>query len=743
MPLQAFRAGGLAAHRLGGEVQPEYEQVQKAAGTELDAAPAHSSAAKESDVKRLVPTALLAVTVSLLTASTPAHASPAAGTVAGVESAAQQLLSPTPYQGWNTYFGLGGNFSEESVKGVADALVSRGLARAGYDIVWLDGGWQDPEPRTAAGDLQADRTRFPNGLKPLVDYIHAKGLRAGIYTDAGPYIPGKCGLGSGGYYQRDADQFAGWEFDAVKVDFLCGIAANLDPKTVYTEFARALRNNASGRPIIFNLCNPVTSPDWGMYPEEQQSTYSWTYAPEIAQSWRTYTDVGFVGDIKFKDVLRNYDANARHPEVAGPGHYNDPDYLAPGLGMTDEEFRTQMTLWAAAAAPLVIGSDVRKLSQTSLDILTDPDMLAINQDAAGVQAVRVGPAGTTETWVKRLADGDRAVVLLNRGESPKVLTTTAASVGLSGARFTVENAWTDQITESAGTISAAVPAHGAALFRVGPAAGVPGVPHVTAGLPQVTRVGADPVPDGYVPMVAGGDEARVEVVVRNDGLRPVFAPKVGLATPAGWTVRPLSEALSELLPGRAATYAFAVALPPSAEPGAASLTATTSYEVLGHGRLRQTTVSAVVVAPAPPDGEVVLSHHRWVSATSGWMSPTVDLSVGGWSPISMLGQVYPTGIGVASPSTVRYYVGKECSRLTAVVGLDDAVRNVGPEGATATFQVIGDGQVLFDSGVLTRDDIRQVDVDLTGVRVLDLVVGDAGDGGYNDRADWAGLNATC
>ncbi|WP_238452917.1 NPCBM/NEW2 domain-containing protein [Micromonospora sp. ATA51] len=125
------------------------------------------------------------------------------------------------------------------------------------------------------------------------------------------------------------------------------------------------------------------------------------------------------------------------------------------------------------------------------------------------------------------------------------------------------------------------------------------------------------------------------------------------------------------------------------------------------------------------------------------MSPTVDLSVGGWSPISMLGQVYPIGIGVASPSTVRYYVGKECSRLTAVVGLDDAVRNVGPEGATATFQVIGDGQVLFDTGVLTRDDIRQVDVDLTGVRVLDLVVGDAGDGGYNDRANWAGLNATC
>jgi alpha-galactosidase len=694
-------------------------------------------------VKRHALPALLALAAGLLIAPASASASPAVDTVTGTGASPQQALSPTPYQGWNTYFGLGGDFSEESVRGVADALVSRGLAQAGYNIVWLDGGWQDPQPRTAAGDLQPDRTRFPNGLKPLVDYIHAKGLKAGIYTDAGPYIPGRCGLGSGGYYQRDADQFAAWKFDAVKVDFLCGIAANLDPKTVYTEFAQALQNNASHRPIIFNLCNPVTSPDWGNYPLEQQSTYSWSYAPAIAQSWRTYTDVGFVYDIKFKDVLRNYDANARHPEVAGPGHFNDPDYLGPELGMTDEEFRTQLTLWSAAAAPLVIGSDVRKLSQTSIDMLTDADVVAIDQDPAGVQAVRVGPAGATETWVKRLANGDRAVVLLNRGDSPKTLIATASSLGLSGSRFTLKNAWTNQVTESAGTISAAVAAHGAALFRIGRAGGVPGVPHLTAGLPQVTKVGAVATPDGTAPVLAGGDEARVEVAVRNDGTLPVLAPKVGLAAPAGWTVKPLSGSPAVLAGGSAATFAFAVTLPATATVGEAKLTATTSYDAIGHGRLTQTTVSAVVVAPVPPDGEVALSHHAWISATSGWMSPTIDLSVGGWSPLSVLGQVYPTGIGVASPSTVRYYLGSRCSRLTAMVGIDDAVRNVGPEGATATFQVIGDGRVLFDSGLLTRDDTRQIDVDLTNVRVLDLVVGDGGDGGYNDRANWIGLNASC
>ncbi|MFC9694169.1 NPCBM/NEW2 domain-containing protein [Kribbella sp. NPDC056951] len=667
-----------------------------------------------------------------------------ATTTAVAAQATAPVLSPTPYQGWNTYYGLGGDFTEDTIKSVADSLVSRGLAKAGYDIVWLDGGWQADQSRSAAGDLVANPAKFPNGLKPLVDYIHSKGLKAGIYTDAGPYIPGKCGLGSGGYYQRDADQFAAWGFDAVKVDYLCGIAADLDPKTVFTEFAQALRNNASHRPMIFNLCNPVTSPDWGNYPESQQSINSWSYAPGIAQSWRTYTDVGFQGDIKFKDVLRNYDANARHPEVVKPGAFSDPDYLAPELGMSDEEFRSQLTLWAVAAAPLVVGSDVRKLSATTISMLTDPDVLAINQDKAAVQAVRVGAAGTTETWVKRLADGSRAVVLLNRGDSARTLTTTAQAVGLSGARFTLKNAWTNKVTESAGTISAAVPAHGTALFRVSSAVGVPGASHVTAGIPQVTKVGTDVQPEGAAPVVAGGDELTVQVAVRNDGLLPVLKPAVTLAGGTGWTVKSLTTAPVLIAGGKQATFGFTVKLPANAAPGTASLTATTSYEAVGYGVQRLTTsLSPVVVAPVPPDGTVPLSHHQWITATSGWMSPTIDESVGGGNPIKLTGTTYSTGIGVASPSLVRYYLGKACTRLSGTVGIDDVVGNVGPDGGTSTFQVVGDGKVLFDSGVVDRFTPKPFDVDLTNVRVLDLVVGDAGDGGYNDRADWAAPTATC
>ncbi|MFI5731787.1 NPCBM/NEW2 domain-containing protein [Kribbella sp. NPDC051587] len=665
-------------------------------------------------------------------------------TAAVAAQATAPVLSPTPYMGWNTYYGLGGDFTADTIKSVADSLVSRGLAKAGYDVVWLDGGWQADQSRSAAGDLVANPAKFPDGLKPVVDYIHSKGLKAGIYTDAGPYIPGKCGLGSGGYYQRDADQFAAWGFDAVKVDYLCGIAANLDPKTVFTEFAQALRNNASHRPMIFNLCNPVTSPDWGNYPESQQSINSWTYAPGIAQSWRTYTDVGFQGDIKFKDVLRNYDANARHPEVVKPGAFSDPDYLAPELGMSDEEFRSQLTLWAVAAAPLVVGSDVRKLSATTVSMLTDPDVLAINQDKAAVQAVRVGAAGTTETWVKRLADGSRAVVLLNRGDSAKTLTTTAKAVGLNGARFTLKNAWTNKVTESAGTISAAVPAHGTALFRVSPSVGLPGVSHVTAGIPQVTKVGTDAQPEGAAPVVAGGDELTVQVNVRNDGLLPVLKPVATVAGGTGWTVKSLSKAPVLIAGGKQANFLFTVKLPANAAPGTASLTAATSYDAIGYGVQKQTTVlSPVIVAPVPPKGTVPLSHHDWITATSGWMTPTIDESVGGGNPIKLTGTTYPTGIGVASPSLVRYYLGKSCSRLTGTVGIDDVVGNVGPDGGTSTFQVVGDGKVLFDSGTVDRFTPKPFDVDLANVRVLDLVVGDAGDGGYNDRADWAAPTATC
>ena len=648
--------------------------------------------------------------------------------------------SPTPYQGWNTYYGLGGDFDADEVLDVADFLVSSGLADAGYDIVWLDGGWQADVPRGDDGRLRSDLERFPDGMAGLASAIHDRGLRAGIYTDAGPYLPGTCGLGSGGHYQTDADTFAEWGYDAVKVDFLCGITADLDPQEAFTQFAEALRNNSSGRSMIFNLCNPVTSPDWGDYPEEQQSTHSWSYASEIAESWRTYTDVGFVGQIQFKDVLRNFDANARHPEVAGPGHFSDPDYLGPELGMTAEEFRTQMTLWTIAAAPLVISSDPRTLNQESLDTLLDEDVLAIDQDPLGIQGTRVGAAGTTETWAKPLADGSVAVALLNRGDRPAEVSTTARDLGLRGRSFAVLDTWTDSRTQSAGTIRAAVPAHGAALLRVTPAR-PDGDPRLVATAPTFTAVGADDVAPTTDLLAAAGNQLTTEVTLHNDGSTPVRRPAVELAVPDGWTVSSVGAQPRSVRPGGSATVHFTVEVPPDTGTGTYDVAATTSS---ASGSAGTTPPSRVTIAPAAPDGAgVVLSHHPWVSATSGWMEPTVDQSVGGGSPLTVTGTVHPTGIGVATPSHVRYYLGGACGRLTGGVGIDDAVDDVGPEGGTATFTVVGDGETLWSSGTVTRGSEVSFDLDVTGVRDLALRVGDADDGGYNDRADWLSLTASC
>ncbi|WP_020014014.1 NPCBM/NEW2 domain-containing protein [Promicromonospora sukumoe] len=687
----------------------------------------------------LLTTALAATGLADTASAAPAAPAAPAARPAPSDAAPASGPSPTPYQGWNTYYGLGGDFTADEVLDVADFLVSSGLADAGYDIVWLDGGWQADVPRGDDGLLQGDAERFPDGMAALADEIHDRGLRAGIYTDAGPYIPGTCGLGSGGHYQTDADTFAEWGYDAVKVDFLCGITADLDPQEAFTAFAEALRDNSSGRPMIFNLCNPVTSPDWGDYPEEQQSTWSWTYAPDIAESWRTYTDVGFVGQIQFKDVLRNFDANARHPEVAGPGRFSDPDYLGPELGMTTEEFRTQMSLWTVAAAPLVISSDPRTLSQESMDILLDEDVLAIDQDPLGVQGTRVGAAGTTETWAKPLADGSVAVALLNRGDRAAEVATTARDLGLRGRSFEVLDTWTDARTQSSGTVRAAVPAHGAALLRVTPSR-AHGAPRLVAAPPAFTAVGADAVAPTTDLVAAAGDRLTTQVTLHNDGGTAVRAPRVALTLPEGWSARAAGPAPRVVRPGGSATVTFAVSVTPGAGTGGYDVAASVSS---GSGHLA-TPPSRVTIAPGAPSGsDVVLSRHPWVSATSGWLTPTVDQSVGGGSPLTVAGTVHETGLGVASPSRVRYYLGAACTSLAGSVGIDDAVGTVGPEGGTATFAVVGDGDVVWSSGTVERGTEVPFDLDVAGVRDLTLEVGDASDGGYNDRADWLSLNLTC
>jgi alpha-galactosidase len=267
--------------------------------------------------------------------------------------------------------------------------------RAGYRIVWLDYGWASGQ-RNRSGELIVNPSQWPNGLSWLTGWLHAHGLLAGIYTDAGASGCDHQGVGSLGHYQRDADAFAAWGFDAVKLDFCGAGQEGFAPEPLYDQFAQALRNNSSHRSMLLNVCNFwVPGQINGQRPSFVNSSYTNArWAPRVAQSWRTDTDIGATGNIEFQNVLRNLDHDAAHPKAAGPGHWNDPDYLGPQLGMTGAEAQAQMTMWAILAAPLILGSDPRKLSPAVIMMLKNPQVIAIDQDPLGVQGTFVLPVKT-------------------------------------------------------------------------------------------------------------------------------------------------------------------------------------------------------------------------------------------------------------------------------------------------------------------------------------------------------------
>jgi alpha-galactosidase len=380
------------------------------------------------------------------------------------------MLAATPYMGWNTYYGVGGAFDQQTIISVAESLIDRGLARAGYRIVWLDFGWASGA-RDSNGNLIVDPAQWPNGLPWLTGWLHAHGLLAGIYTDAGASGCDGQGVGSLGHYQQDADAFAAWGFDAVKVDF-CGTGqAGLTPQPLYTQFAEALRNNSSHRRMLFNVCNFwVPGQIDGQRPSFTNSSYANAlWARPIAQSWRTDKDIGVTGNIQFGDVLRNLDHDAAHPNEAGPGHWNDPDYLGPGLGMTRTEARTQLTMWAIVAAPLIIGSDPRVLSPATIEMLENRHVIAIDQDRLGAQGTAIRREGAGQVWAKPLAGGGRAVALLNRGDRALRIKTSVPAIRVArAARYRITNLWSGATFTTTDAISARVSPHAAVLYRVMP-----------------------------------------------------------------------------------------------------------------------------------------------------------------------------------------------------------------------------------------------------------------------------------
>ncbi len=309
-------------------------------------------------------------------------------------------LADTPQMGWSTWNKFQGNISEDIIKGIADALVETGLRDAGYTYINIDDCWHGK--RNADGFIQADEKKFPGGMKAVADYLHERGLKLGIYSDAGT---GTCaGMpGSLGHEYQDALQYARWGVDYLKYDW-CN-TTNINPQGAYQLISDALRE--AGRPIFLSMC------EWG-------NSHPWRWARDIGHSWRTtpdiwcdfdslrvfpgYTQFGVMQCIALNDSLRQY---------AGKGHWNDPDMLEVGNGMTVNEDRAHFTMWCMMASPLILGNDLRNMKQKTLDIITNKEMIAIDQDTLGVQGWHYCDRDGLQLWFKPLAGGDWAFTLLN------------------------------------------------------------------------------------------------------------------------------------------------------------------------------------------------------------------------------------------------------------------------------------------------------------------------------------------
>jgi alpha-galactosidase len=370
-------------------------------------------------------------------------------------------LAPAPPMGWNSWNKFGCDVSEELIRQTGDAMVKSGIKDAGYQYVVIDDCWQ--VARDKDGNIVADPQRFPSGIKALADYIHSLGLKFGIYSDAGSKTcAGR--PGSLGHEFQDARQYAAWNVDYLKYDW-CNTTTQ-DAPASYALMRQAL--DASGRPIVLSIC------EWGTHKP-------WLWGKDAGGNlWRTTGDITdrWQGRIKWPngDCCANgmvdiLDMQEDLYSFAGPGHWNDPDMLEVGNGgMTTTEYRSHFSLWSILAAPLIAGNDLHNMTSEIKEILTNKEVIAIDQDSLGRQGRRVWKEGDLEIWARPLVDGSRAVVLFNRGASEQPInvswTQLAYPAHLSAS---VRDLWQHKdLGKFTGQFSARVPSHAVVMVTVRP-----------------------------------------------------------------------------------------------------------------------------------------------------------------------------------------------------------------------------------------------------------------------------------
>jgi hypothetical protein len=504
-----------------------------------------------------------------------AHASPTATSGDG------RPLALTPPMGWNDWAHYQCGVTEANVTANADALVSSGLAAKGYDTVTTDDCWM-AHTRDSSGNLVADPVKFPHGMDYVGQQLHAMGLKFGIYEDAGTNTC-QGAAGSYGHFDTDAADYAKWGVDYLKLDYCYQPLSDYPGKTpaqvaqiVYTQASQALLK--TGRPMVFSESAPAYYYDgqdfWDIMKWIGQEGNLWRVGDDIADNWSS--------------VLTNYTQTSTPglARYAGPGHWNDADMLEtgnPGLTLTEQQ--SQFTLWSELASPLLLSTDVGALSGAPLAIVSNKDVIAVDQDPLGRQGtvVQSSPAGSATPYdvlSKPLANGDRSVVLFNKADIAQTVSTTAATAGLpGGGDYTLKNLVTKARTRTTGTIAATVPPHGTVIYRVSRGGG-------TAAPATVVGLGQRDFP--------GGKAVTVPVSLTDDGPSPLKGAALSLSAPAGWTVTPSRARIGDVLPGHSATAEFTVTAPTPPEGRSTStLTATAAYTAAGErlGSAGEETVS--------------------------------------------------------------------------------------------------------------------------------------------------------
>jgi alpha-galactosidase len=348
--------------------------------------------------------------------------------------------------GWNSWNLFQGRIDDHIVREIADEMVESGMRDAGYVYLNIDDTWEGV--RDAQGNLGSNR-KFPD-MKKLADYVHSKGLKFGLYSSPGPRTCEEY-PGSYGHEVQDANTFAAWGVDFLKYDW-CGakMVYRVDElRSVYQHMGEALL--ASGRPVVYSICE---------YGDGGVETWG---AKVGGNLWRTTGDI----DDSWSKMIANIERQVPAADFAGPGHWNDPDMLEIGNGhMTEDEYRTHMSLWAISAAPLLAGNDIRTMTPQTKALLMNAEVIAVDQDSLGSQATP-RKSGAIETWVKPLADGSVAVAVVNLGTTGTSAVVKVSDFGLNGKVFSARDLWAHtDVTFEDGVYSAKVPSHGVVMLRV-------------------------------------------------------------------------------------------------------------------------------------------------------------------------------------------------------------------------------------------------------------------------------------